>query len=618
MALLIPENLRSRRDIAPGVARLARALQEGLDDLATIWYEPLFDQTGDRPDLVVLVPDAGVLVIEVLESKANAIRGASGDRLVVDRMGERVEMPTPLARAEAFATNLERRMAATPYLEADERLPVRAAGAFPYLSREEAEARALGGAVGLDRCLLRADLDLGVSSAEEFRRVVAKLVDAPLRDRLSEDAEKAHRALIHPDTVIGSPELPFPTAGRHEGEDELRVLNRRQEALAKNLGEGHRVIRGVAGSGKTLVLTYRARLLADNFPQHRILVTCFNRALASSLDRQLKQRNVTVATLDSLMTKARRRAGTDVANYKEHSREELAELALAALDKHADAVSPFDHVLVDEAQDFPTPALRFAVRLLRPASESLLVVADGAQNIYRTKFTWKAAGINAIGRTRKLDTSYRNTREILEYAHDFVVAGGDLRVEDADDPEDETAVILPRFSNRSGPLPLLLYLPTPHAEVAAIADHCRNRLDEGVAPGDIAVLYGAQWAAGLHWPVAIRSVLTERGIGVFWVNDPDHRGNRDRVGEDRSKVVLATIHSAKGLEFRHVVLCGYLEDRPPEDPTLNRRLIYVGMTRATHALVLTASGRHPYIADLDHGRREGTTRERDAAAPRSR
>jgi superfamily I DNA/RNA helicase len=32
---------------------------------------------------------------------------------------------------------------------------------------------------------------------------------------------------------------------------------------------------------------------------------------------------------------------------------------------------------------------------------------------------------------------------------------------------------------------------------------------------------------------------------------------------------------------------------------VTRRLVYVGMTRATHELVLTASGRHPYIADLE-------------------
>ena len=277
MAFLIPEDLRTRRDVPAGVARLARALQEGLDDIATVWYEPLFDQTGDRPDLVVLVPDAGILVIEVLETKANAIRGARDGRLLIG--DDRVEVATPLARAEEFAITLDRRIAEA-VADLGERLPVRAAGALPYLTYEEAEAKEIAGAIALDRCLLRADLDAGVSSGEGFRRLVARLLDAPLRDPLPPAAEKLHRALIHPDTVIGSPELPFSTVGGSAADDELKVLDRHQEALAKTLGEGHRVIRGVAGSGKTLLLTYRANLLARRFPRDRILVTCFNRSLA--------------------------------------------------------------------------------------------------------------------------------------------------------------------------------------------------------------------------------------------------------------------------------------------------------------------------------------------------
>lgn len=217
------------------------------------------------------------------------------------------------------------------------------------------------------------------------------------------------------------------------------------------------------------------------------------------------------------MANARKRAGNDVKVYSGHSRQELAQLALEALDTRPDALDRFDHVLVDEAQDFPTEALRFAVRLLRAGSQSLLVVADNAQNIYGTKSTWKAAGINAVGRTRKLETSYRNTREILEYAHGFVIAGGDLRVDDADETDDQTAIILPRFSLRSGPLPLFLRLSTPQAEVLAIADHCRQRLDMGVPPNEVAVLYGSKTTSGFNWPIAIRSVFRDRGIPIFWV-----------------------------------------------------------------------------------------------------
>lgn len=67
--------------------------------------------------------------------------------------------------------------------------------------------------------------------------------------------------------------------------------------------------------------------------------------------------------------------------------------------------------------------------------------------------------------------------------------------------------------------------------------------------------------------------------------------------------MICTIHSAKGLEFKNVILCAYLEDRPPEELETKRRLLYVGMTRAKERLVLTASGNHPYIADLEGGSR---------------
>lgn len=86
------------------------------------------------------------------------------------------------------------------------------------------------------------------------------------------------------------------------------------------------------------------------------------------------------------------------------------------------------------------------------------------------------------------------------------------------------------------------------------------------------------------------------------MTDPGPSRHKDHVGEDTSEIVLSTIHSAKGLEFSHVVLCGYLDrptDRPPDRSVLNRRLIDAGMTRATHEFVMTASGKHEYIADLE-------------------
>ncbi|MDQ3462402.1 MAG: ATP-binding domain-containing protein [Actinomycetota bacterium] len=285
--------------------------------------------------------------------------------------------------------------------------------------------------------------------------------------------------------------------------------------------------------------------------------------------------------------------------YDATTLEERAQAALRALDQHHNVGGLYHHVLVDEAQDFPTSALRFAVRLLRPGSDSLLVVADAAQNIYRTSFRWKDAGINALGRTRVLDTSYRNTREILDHAYWFLTKEERVAPGPAPGADDETALIPPRLSSRSGPIPLLLQVGTPQQEVLAIADQCQSFLDRGIAAGDIAVLYGATSIGGFHWPDSIMKAFAGRDLPLLWATDWRDSSKRELIGTDPSRIVLSTIHSAKGLEFSHVVLCGYLDDKPAEESVISRRLIYVGMTRATCELVLTASGNHRYIADLE-------------------
>ncbi|MBP3457944.1 MAG: UvrD-helicase domain-containing protein [Lachnospiraceae bacterium] len=73
----------------------------------------------------------------------------------------------------------------------------------------------------------------------------------------------------------------------------------------------------------------------------------------------------------------------------------------------------------------------------------------------------------------------------------------------------------------------------------------------------------------------------------------------DNVDNDRNKVLLMTLHSAKGLEFPHVYLAG-MEDGvfpsymtitadDPEEVEEERRLAYVGITRAKDDLTLTAA-----------------------------
>jgi DNA helicase-2/ATP-dependent DNA helicase PcrA len=71
----------------------------------------------------------------------------------------------------------------------------------------------------------------------------------------------------------------------------------------------------------------------------------------------------------------------------------------------------------------------------------------------------------------------------------------------------------------------------------------------------------------------------------------------DSVGDDESAVVLTTLHGAKGLEFPVVFIAGLMEGLLPHQMSMDdggveeeRRLCYVGMTRAEKRLYLSWSG----------------------------
>ncbi|WP_375495895.1 DEAD/DEAH box helicase family protein [uncultured Nostoc sp.] len=63
----------------------------------------------------------------------------------------------------------------------------------------------------------------------------------------------------------------------------FKTLDHRQECIVRAIGDGHRIIYGVAGSGKTLILLSHAKLLVKQNPHQKILILCFNRSLAASL-----------------------------------------------------------------------------------------------------------------------------------------------------------------------------------------------------------------------------------------------------------------------------------------------------------------------------------------------
>ena len=209
----------------------------------------------------------------------------------------------------------------------------------------------------------------------------------------------------------------------------LKVMDLQQEQLARNIGEGHRVIHGVAGSGKTLILAYRCQHLAQ--ANQSVLVLCFNVALAAKLrslivSENLNQR-VTVRHFHGWCLDMLKRYGIPRPDARRHRGIEyirqLEQAVIAAVEAGRIPKGEYGAVMVDEGHDFAPEWLKLVAQMVNPVTDSLLVLYDDAQNLYSKRasrqFSFKSLGIKAQGRTTILKLNYRNTAQVLMLAYEF-------------------------------------------------------------------------------------------------------------------------------------------------------------------------------------------------------
>ena len=288
-----------------------------------------------------------------------------------------------------------------------------------------------------------------------------------------------------------------------------------------------------------------------------------------------------------------RSAALDVASFSE----QLA-LAAAWLDAEAarGAPRPFRHVLVDEAQDLTPAHLQLLRALVDSGPDDLFLAEDSHQRIYGRKITLSHYGIHVRGRSRRLTRNYRTTRQNLDLAFGILDPGA---YEDMEGRAEEHRYVSPR----SGPEPLLIHASDRDQEIkeaGALLDLWLEEdrdAGEQSAPETIAVLVRDRYQRD-----AVVTGLAQQGIEVRPVD-------REAVG--RGRPVVMTMHRAKGLEFRKVLLFDVSEDSIPRslrdqryseadrtDALLRERsLLYVAATRARDQLAISWSGKASPLLD---------------------
>jgi superfamily I DNA/RNA helicase len=379
--------------------------------------------------------------------------------------------------------------------------------------------------------------------------------------------------------------LPEDDTLASTNESLMRVMDLQQEQLARSLGEGHRVIHGVAGSGKTLILAYRCQRLAELLDKP-ILVLCFNVALASKLEHMVAQRDLTQRVS---VRHFHRWCSDQLKLYYvvkpedgEGYHDRLVAAVTSAVERGQIPRGQYGAVLIDEGHDFSPEWFKLITQMVDPQTNSLLLLYDDAQSIYGSrraaKFSFKSVGIQAQGRTTILRVNYRNTNEILESAYRF--AEDIISPEDAD--EDGIPLVKPEMAGRHGAAPRLFRAASLSAEAKHIAQQLMLCHANGTSWKDMAVLYHAHFIGD-----EVASALEQARIPYERLAKGG-ASRKYKAGEDSVK--LMTMHSSKGLEFPVVAIAGLgFMPSKAEKQADDARLLYVAMTRATDTLFITAS-----------------------------
>ncbi len=243
---------------------------------------------------------------------------------------------------------------------------------------------------------------------------------------------------------------------------------------------------------------------------------------------------------------------------------------------------PFDHVVIDEAQDLAPAELRLFAALVPAMPDGLFLSGDVGQRIFQHPFSWASLGVDVRGRSHTLKVCYRTSQQIRRAADKLLPTV----LRDTDGLEDERRGIISVFD---GPAPEVKSFADTAAEAATVRQKVVTWLDDGIAPHEIGLFVRTLQLVG-------RARAAIAGLS----------------GED--EMTTAPMSLAKGLEFRAVVVMACDEGTLPLDERVadaadeaelddiyetERRLLYVACTRAREHLLLTGvTPTSEYLADL--------------------
>lgn len=261
-------------------------------------------------------------------------------------------------------------------------------------------------------------------------------------------------------------------------------------------------------------------------------------------------------------------------------------------------VNKYTHIIIDESQDLTRVQLEVLAHLYAGKSySSITFVADTAQSIYSHAWlvrgrSFSSIGFDMTGKSNSLAKNYRTTTQIAQAAYSLI--------ENDENIVDDDNFVKPSLIDKQGKYPSYKFFKDDLQELQYIANEIKENLSKKYDYRDIAV-------------VARTKIQLDNISKYFLKNDIPHTvfKSKDVIEFESNKVKLLTLHSIKGLEFKVVMIVGVNKNVLPINnqgvvdaqfhKTMERKLLYVGMTRATELLYISSSRRKSeFIDDIDY------------------
>ncbi|MCY1118573.1 AAA family ATPase [Bacillus safensis] len=607
MAITLPENIKSTA--TAGERILFRTLKEYLPEEYIVHYEPNIN--GFRPDFVIIGPDLGVLVLEVKDYTKNTIRELNDNTWgILNSSGDLHRVKSPLVQSREYAFKIKEMLEKDIDLINTEgkyqfklKFPYGYGVVFTRLHEEQLFKNKVYEVIDPHFILSRDQIDPDNDHFDP-EILIEKLFDMfhvpfKLNTPLSSDELERIRYHLYKEIRVGADVEPVPYQAKLLlSFRNIKTMDLHQENLAKQIGDKHRLIRGVAGSGKTLILATRAKMLAEQHPEWKILILCYNAALKQNIKQMVHSKfTESSEVLTSEPKQTPNLKNIQILNFhqwikKDHGITDIEiETYIEKIENDASTVTKYDAILIDEGQDFKGSWLHLINLCLDQETQSLLLVEDRAQNIYRKNRSYvKDTGLDFRGRSRILNINYRNTSQIVTFAWKFYDSHRALDHKLKQEQTETIEIIPPKKTKRQGPEVEILGCSTFKEEIEEVIKQILNQhFEKNVPYSEMAILYRIQGKSS-QYISAIQDAFKERNIPYNWITE--NRATKHNFNPKEETVKICSLDSSKGLDFHTVfiVKADLMPYKFEKNQDKEVPLMYIGMTRAKEYLSISYSG----------------------------